>query len=148
MPPLGPQQFNLQVFDTYRTGSPDEPVDGTHIVGVVQVTINWVLNQTALTAKGVEFGPPFWQGPGHGPLVVFSEEIGGISQPVGKVAWSMVTNALTVTEQDTASNRYRWAVTPVVQLIRTYTPDDGSPSDTEVAYTASETVRGAWQPMP
>jgi|SRR5664279_1684976 hypothetical protein len=148
MPTLGPQQFNLQVFDTYNTGSPTEPLGGTHIVGIIQVTINWVLDQTDLTDKGVEYGAPFWQGPGNGPLVVYSEEIGGISQPVAKVAWSMVTNTLKEIEQDTPNHRCRWSITPVVQLVRTYTPDDGSPPDIEVVYTASDTEKGAWKTLP
>jgi hypothetical protein len=148
MPPLGPQQFNLQVFDTYNTGSPNEPVDGTHIVGIVQVTIDWNLDRTDLTGKGVEFGDPFWQGPGNGPMIVYSEEIGSGPQPVGKVAWSLTTNALKDTDQDTPNKRFRWSITPVVQLVRTYTPNDGSPPDTEVVYTASDTVKGTWRPMP
>jgi hypothetical protein len=148
MPPFGPQQFNLQVFDTYNTGSPSEPLGGTQIVGDIQVTINWVLDQTDLTAKGVEFAAPFWQGSGHGPLVVYSEEIGGNSQPVAKVAWSVTTNALKETEEDTPNKRFRWVITPVVQLVRTYTPDDGSPPDIEIVNTASDTERGAWKPLP
>jgi hypothetical protein len=31
--------------------------------------------------------------------------------------------------------------------MRSFVPKDGSPPDAEVAFTASETVRGNWMPM-
>jgi hypothetical protein len=147
MPPPGPQQFDLEVFDTFQTNDPAAPIAGTDIVGTVGVTINWNPQGTDLTAKGVDFAPALWQSPGCGPLTVYDNALGGGLQPVGTVTWSIITHVLKKIESDTPNQRQRWAITPVIQLMRSFVPKDGSPPDAEVAFTASETVRGNWMPM-
>lgn len=147
MSSTGPQEFDLEVFDTFQTNDPAAPIIGTDIAGTVGVTINWNLKGTELTAKGVEFADALWQSPGDGPLTVYDNALGGGLKPVGTVAWSVVTHALKKIEPDTPNQRQRWAITPVIQLIRNFVPNDGSPPDAEVAFTASETVRGNWMPM-
>jgi hypothetical protein len=147
MSSTGPQEFDLEVFDTFQTNDPAAPITGTDIAGTVGVTINWNLKGTELTAKGVEFADALWQSPGHGPLTVYDNALGGGLKPVGTVAWSVVTHALKKIEPDTPNQRQRWAITPVIQLIRNFVPNDGRPPDAEVAFTASETVRGNWMPM-
>jgi hypothetical protein len=147
MPPIPFQQFDLEVFDTFQTNDPAAPIAGTDIVAAVEVTINWNSPGTALTAKGVEFADAAWQSPGHGPLTVYDNVMGGGLQTVGTVAWSVVTHTLKRIEPDAPNRRQRWAITPVIQLIRSFVPHSGSPPNTEVAYTASETVRGNWMPM-
>lgn len=147
MPLTGPQQFDLQVFDTFQTNDPAAPLAGTDIVGTVGVTLNWNPQGTDLTARGVEFAPAAWQSPGRGPLTVYDNVVGGGLQPVGTVAWAVATHTLKTIQTDTPNRRQRWAITPVIQLIRTFVPKDCSPPDPEVAYTASDTVRGNWMPM-
>ena len=71
---------------------------------------------------------------------------GGL-KPVGTVAWSVVTHVAKKVETDTPNQRQRWAVTPIVQLMRLFVSKDGSPPDDEVVYTASDTVRGNWMPL-
>jgi hypothetical protein len=148
MPPVGPQQFDLPVYDTYQTYDPAAPIVGTQIVGTVGVTINWNLSGTDLTADGVQFSDPLWTGPGNGPLNVFDNAIGGGLKQIGTVSWSIVTHVLKVVETDTPNGNIRWAITPVVQLIRAFTSTIGAPSDTEVVNTNSDTVRGGWMPQP
>jgi hypothetical protein len=148
MPPLGPQQFDLSVFETYQTKDPAAPLAGTDIQGTVGVTINWNLNRTELTAQGVEFSAPLWLGPGNGPLTVFDDALGGGLRPIGTVAWSVVTHALKVVDPDPSNKQYRWAITPVIQLIRKFTSSTGGLPDTRITYTASDTVRGGWIPQP
>jgi hypothetical protein len=147
MPPTPAQQFDLEVFDTFQTNDPAAPIAGTDIVGAVGVTINWNPPGTALTAKGVEFADALWQSPGPGPLTVYDNAMGGGLQPVGTVAWSVVPHTLKRIESDTPNRRQRWAITPVIQLIRRFVPNAGSPPEAEVAYTASDTVRGNWMPL-
>lgn len=148
MPPFGPQQFDLSVFETYQTKDPAAPIVGTDIEGTVGVTINWNLNRTELTKQGVVFSAPLWLGPGNGPLSVYGDVLGGGLCPTGTVAWSVMTHTLKVVELDTPNKQFRWAITPVIQLIRTFTSKTGGPPDTEVADTASDTVRGGWMPQP
>ncbi len=145
---MGPQQFDLLVFETYQTKDPAAPLVGTHIECTVGVTIDWNLNRTELTGKGVEFLDPFWSGPGNGPMTVYDEAIGGGTQPVGTVSWSVATQVLKSVEEDAPNRRYRWAVTPELQLIRKFVSKLGEPPDTEITYTASDTVRGGWIPKP
>jgi hypothetical protein len=147
MPLTGPQQFDLQVFDTFQTNDPAAPIVGTDIVGTVGVTINWNPQGTDLTAKGVEFDDALWQSPGHGPLTVYDNALGGGLQEVGAVAWCVVTHTLKKIEPDTPNHRQRWAITPLVQLTRNFVPKDGSPPTATVAFTASDTVRGNWMPL-
>jgi hypothetical protein len=148
MPQLGPQQFDMTVYETYQTKDPAAPITGTEIQGTVSVTINWNLNRTELTDQGVVFSDPVWLGQGNGPLAVYDDAIGGGLQQVGTVAWTIKTQALKVVETDTPNKLYRWAITPEAQLIRTFTSKIGDPSDTQVTYTASDTVRGGWMPQP
>jgi hypothetical protein len=78
---------------------------------------------------------------------VYSDAIGGGVQPVGTVAWKVVTTTLKAVETDTPNKLVRSTFTPQVQLVRTFTSQTGDPPDTEVAYTATETVRGGWTPQ-
>ncbi|HXQ82423.1 MAG TPA: hypothetical protein VN775_13980 [Opitutaceae bacterium] len=148
MPPLGPQQFDLSVSETYQTKDPAAPIVGTDIQGTVSATVNWNLNRTELTDQGVVFSDPSWLGPGCGPLTVYDDGIGGGLQPVGAVAWSLKTQVLRVVEADTPNKQYRWAITPVVQLIRTITSTIGKLPDTQVTGQDSQTVKGGWLPQP
>jgi hypothetical protein len=145
---MGPQQFDLPVYETYNTKDPAAPITGIEIVGNVTVTINWNLAGTDLTDKDVVFSDPVWTAPGNGPLNVYDEAVGGGLKPIGTVAWSAQTHALKNVETDTPNKKVRWAVTPVVQLIRTVKSSTGDPDDIQVVYTASDTVRGAWMPQP
>ena len=148
MPQLGPQQFDMTVYETYQTKDPAAPITGTEIQGTVSVTINWNLNRTELTDQGIVFSDPVWLGAGNGPLAVYDDAIGGGLQQVGTVAWTVKTQAFKVVETDTPNNKYRWAITPEVQLVRTFTSKIGDPPDTQVTYTASDTVRGGWMQQP
>ena len=141
--PMGPQQFNLPVGETFQTRDPAAPGTGVIISATVGITINWNNAHTELTDKGVEFDPPQWAETGCGPLTVYSSW-GDLPPPIGRVSWSIDTHLLTKTETDTPNKRYRWAITPVVQLHRQVTMTDGTPSSSVVAYTASDTVRGDW----
>ena len=80
-----------------------------------------------------------------GPLTIY-DPASSVLPPIGRVTWSIETHVLKKVETDTPNKRYRWAVTPMVQLIRQAKMTDGSPSTTGVVYTASDTVRGAWAP--
>jgi hypothetical protein len=140
---MGPQQFDLWVGETFQTNDPASPVTGIDISATVGVTIDWNLGGSELTNKGVEFSAPQWAGPGNGPFTIYNP-VSSIPPPIGRVSWSIETHVLKKMETDTPQNRYRWAVTPVVQLIRQVTMTDGSPSTTGVINTASNTVRGGW----
>jgi hypothetical protein len=145
---MGPQQFDLSVFETYQTKDPAAPITGTEIEGAISVTINWNMNGTELTDKDVEYSDSLWIGAGNGPLTVYDEAIGGGLKPIGTVEWKTDTHTLKKVETDTPNKQVRWAITPVIQLIRTFKSTIGDPDDTEVAYTASDTVRGGWMPQP
>jgi hypothetical protein len=146
--PTGPLQFDMQVFDTYQTNDPAAPIDGAHIVATISITINWNVAGTELTNAGVVFSAPVWIGPGGGPLNVYDNTMGGGLKLIGTVTWSVNADTLKRIDTDTANQRLRWMITPVLQLIRTFKPNDGSPPDIEVAYTNSDTSYGNWTPMP
>jgi hypothetical protein len=145
---MGPQQFDLSVFETYQTKDPAAPITGTEIEGTASVTINWNMAGTELTDKDVEYSDVLWTGPGNGPLTVYDAAIGGGMKAIGTVEWNAKTHTIKVVEADTPNRQIRWAITPVVQLIRTFKSATGDPDDTEVTYTASDTVRGGWMPQP
>jgi hypothetical protein len=145
---MGPQQFDLSVFETYQTKDPAAPITGTEIEGTVSVTINWNLAGTELTDKDVQYSDASWSGAGNGPLTVYDDAMGGALVAIGTVAWTAQTHTLKKVETDTPNKQMRWAVTPVVQLIRNFKSKVGDPDDTEVTYTASDTVRGGWMPQP
>ena len=94
------------------------------------------------------FSAPLWLGPGNGPLTVYDDALGGGPTPIGKVTWSILTHTLKVAELDKSNKQFRWAITPVVQLIRTFTSMTGGPANTQVVYTASDTAKGGWMPQP
>lgn len=141
-PPL--QGFELQLFETFQTRDPAAPIVGTDIAATVGITIDWTLKGEELTDKCVRFGDPVWGGAGHGPLTVYRDVIGGSTRADATVSWSVETHVVKKVEHDGPNRRLRWAVTPVVQLIRKTVPKDGNLARAEVVYTASDTVRGAW----
>jgi hypothetical protein len=145
---MGPQEFDLQLFETYQTKDPAAPITGTEIEGTVTVTVNWNLAGTELTDKGVEFSDPVWSSAGKGPFTVYDDVFGGGMKPIGTVEWKAATHAIKNVEADAPNKQVRWAITPVVQLIRTFKSSTGDPDDTEVTNTASDTVRGAWMAQP
>jgi hypothetical protein len=145
---MGPQEFDLQLFETYQTKDPSAPITGTEIEGTVTVTVNWNLTGTELADKGVEFADAVWSAAGKGPFTVYDDVLGGGMKPIGTVEWKAATHAIKNVEADPSSKQVRWAITPVVQLIRTYKSSTGDPDDTEVTYTASDTVRGGWMTQP
>ena len=146
MPCSGPQPFDLKVYDNYQTNDPSAPLSGVDVAATTTVTVNWNAAGTDLTNKGVQFADPQWDAPGCGPLSVYADVIGGGMQKTGTVAWSVVTHVLQRMEVDTPGNRQRLAVTPVIQLLRTFTAIEGNSPEELVAFTASETVRGNWMP--
>jgi hypothetical protein len=145
---MGPQEFDLQVFETYQTRDPAAPITGTEIEGSVTVTINWNLSGTELTDKDVEFSDVAWSAAGNGPFTVYDNALGGGMKPIGTVEWKAETHAIKKVEADTPNKQVRWAITPVVQLVRAFKSTTGDPNDTEVTYTASDTVRGGWMAQP
>jgi hypothetical protein len=145
---MGPIEFDLQVFETYQTRDPAAPITGTEIQGTVTVTINWNPKGTELTDKDVVFSDAVWTGAGSGPLTVYDEALGGGLQPIGKVQWKALPRTLKVVETDTPNKQIRWAVTPLVDLVRTFKSSTGDPDDTQTTYTASDTVHGGWMPQP
>jgi hypothetical protein len=145
---MGPQQFDLTVYETYQTKDPAAPLTGTQIQGTITVTVNWNLAGTQLTDQGVTYSDTLWTGPGCGPFNVYDEALGGGLQVIGTVAWKTQTNTIKTVESDPTGNQVRWSVTPVITLVRTFKSSTGDPDDTEVTYTASDTVKGAWMPKP
>lgn len=148
MPPTGPQQFDLMLYENYLTRDPAEPLVGSDIGGAVTVTINWNPGGTDLMDKGVEFSSTLWSGAGNGPLTVYDDAMGGVLQPVGTVAWAARTRFSKGMEPDTPNNRYRWTITLIAELVRTVTSKTGNQPETEVTYTASDTAKGGWIPQP
>ena len=146
--PTGPQQFDLPVYETYLTRDPAEPLVGTDIEGTITVTINWNPAGTDLAEQGVAFSSPVWSGAVNGPLTVYDEAMGGGLQPVGTVSWSVRTQFSKAVEPDTPNKRFRWSVTPIIELVRTLKPTDGNQPDIEVTYTASDNAKGEWIPQP
>lgn len=142
--PSGPQQFDLVVYDTYKTGDPAAPIDGVNIQGTVTVTINWNPGGTDLTAEGVVFSGAVWGDAGSGPLTVYDEALGGGIQPVGTATWSVRTQSKKTMVPDTPNKRYRWTITPIVELVRTVTSTVGNPTDAEVVGNASDNAQGGW----
>jgi hypothetical protein len=145
---MGPQQFDLSVYETYQTKDPAAPITGTEIEGTVTVTINWNLAGTELTDKDVQYSDILWTGAGNGPLTVYDDALGGGMKAIGTVEWHAKTHTIKVVETETPNKQVRWAITPVVELVRTFKSTVGDPDDTGVTYTASDTVRGAWMPQP
>lgn len=143
MPPNAPQEFELQVFDKFNTHDANAPIVGTDIVGTLPITLHWNAGRTDLTKKGVEFGDATWQSPGCGPLQVYEETIGG-NQLVGDVSWSLKTRVLKKKEMDSAPRRYRWLITPVVELWRKQVRPGAKSGTTQLVYTASNSVLSAW----
>jgi hypothetical protein len=139
-PFMEPQQFELAVYETYQTKDPAAPLTGSEIQGSVAITVTWGAGPAP---PAVSFEAPAWTTVGAGPLQVFDEEIGG-AKPIGTVSWSVVTHSIVKVEPDTPAKQSRWAITPVVQLVRTFAASDGSLPVTEVTYTASDTVKGDW----
>ncbi len=148
MPTFGPQQFDLVVYDTYKTGDPAAPIDGIDIEGTVGVTVNWNSTGTDLTPQGVQFADASWGVAGNGPITLYDEALGGGVQPVGTVAWTVKTRFSKTMEPDTPNNRYRWTITPMVDLVRTVTSTIGNPKDIQVTGNASSNAKGAWIPQP
>ena len=146
--PSGTQQFDLEVFDNnYATDDPGAPLVGTNVHGTVTVTINWNSAGTDLTDKAVEFSEVHWDDPGSGPLTVYSDAMGGGVQPVGAVAWTVKTSFQKTMEKDTPNKRFRWTITPQVDLIRTFTSKIGNPNETGVIFTATDNAKGGWLPL-
>jgi len=145
--PAGPQQFDLQVYDSYQTRDPAASLEGTDIRGSVTVTINWNAGGTDVTEPAVAFSAAQWSEAGSGPLAIFDEAVGGDLQPIGMVSWKVSTQFVKTMEPDTPNKRYRWTITPMVELIRTVLSTVGNPPDAEVAYTASDTAQGGWIPQ-
>lgn len=141
---MDPQQFSLSVYETYSTKDPNGPLTGAEIEGSIDVTVQWAA--AAASQPTLAFAAPSWIGCGAGPLAVYDDEIGGL-KPIGTVKWAVETHSIFKTEPNTPEKKARWTVTPVVQLVRTFTPSDGSPPDTQVTYTASDTAKGDWFPL-
>lgn len=137
-----PQTFELWIGETFQTHDNGAPVAGVDVAATVLVTIHWDAVIAALLAQDVTFEAPRWQG-GPGPLTNYNP-IGFALPPVGRVKWGVETHVLKKTERNTPGTQTRLAVTPVVQLIRSITMTDGTPSSSGVVYTASTTVRGSW----
>jgi hypothetical protein len=147
--PSGTQQFDLDVYDNnYPTGDPAAPLVGTNIHGTVTVTINWNPAGTDLADGAVSFSPAQWDVPGCGPLTVYSDAMGGGVQPVGAVAWTIKTSFQKTAEQDTPNKRFRWIITPQVELVRTFTSTIGDPNETGAVFTATDNAKGGWLPQP
>jgi hypothetical protein len=149
MPPSGPQQFDLNLFETFDTKDPAAPQGGLNIQGQVGVTVNWNIAGTELTDKGVEYDAPLWLGPGCGPFTIFEEVLNQQPRPVGSVVWSVVTRTYKSVKQDPPNKRYRWSVTPVATLIRTVTSTQGKPPEiTQVMSAKPDPIDGNWLPLP
>ena len=145
--PSGPQTFDLQLYEVYHTGDPAAPLDGTNITGIITVTINWNAGGTDVLEKAVVFSDGDWGDAGKGPLTLYDEAMGGGTKPVGTVAWTAKPTFTKTKETDTPNNRYRWMITPVIDLVRTVTSTEGNPPEILVTYTASDNVPGGWIPL-
>ncbi len=147
--PSGTQQFDLEVYDNnYRTGDPASPLIGINIQGTVTVTIHWNAAGSDLADGSVAFAEVHWDEPGCGPLTVYSDAMGGGMQPVGAVAWTIKTSFQKTMERDTPNNRFRWTITPRVDLIKTFTSTIGAPDETGVVFTVTDNAKGGWLPLP
>lgn len=145
----GPQQFELSLGDTYPANNPADPNDDISVSVVVPVTLHWNLERTALDKeKDVQFSTPRWSGAGAGPHVVFEEKMGGRVEKVGTVEWKLASDVLRRVETNTPGKKYRLMITPVVRLMRTFTPSNGGSPRFEEVRINSSTVRGGWIPMP
>jgi hypothetical protein len=142
---MPPQQFELTVYETYTTKDPKAPITGTEIQGNVGVTIDW--GSGGASPPALTFDPASWLGAGAGPLTVYGDALGD-PKPVGTVSWDVATHSIAKTETNTPEKKSRWTITPIVQLVRTFTPCEGPQPDAEVTYTASDTAKGAWYPDP
>jgi hypothetical protein len=142
--PSGPLQFDKQVFDAFNTQAPDAPVGGTYIVGTTSITLNWNPAGTELTDQAVVFGNVRWDKSGCGPLPVYDDAMGGGMKCSGTVAWATDTDVMKKLITDAATQRVRWAITPVIRLTRTVTPIDNGPPTSDQVYEATNTVWGEW----
>jgi hypothetical protein len=146
---FGPQQFELPLSDSYPANNPADESDDLRVEVIVPVTLFWNLERTQLDEKkDVQFGAPRWLGVGSGPLPVFQQKLAGTVEKVGTVQWTVITEVLRRVETNSAGKKYRHLITPLVRLIRTFTPSNGgSPSIEEVRQNSS-TVRGDWISLP
>lgn len=140
---MAPLQFDLSLYETYQTKDANAPLTGTEIEGTVSVKVDW--GAGGATQPTAAFDPPAWNATGAGPLTVYDDVIGGV-KPIGTVSWNVATHAIVKLEPNTPEMKSRWTVTPVVQLVRTFCPADGSPTQTDITFTDSDTVKGDWFP--
>ena len=136
MSDYGPQAFEIQLSDSFRTLSPTDPLVGIDVTAVVPVTIHWNLGRTELAPrdelneKDITFGSTTWQGAGPGPHDVYEKKIDDRSEKIGCVTWSVTTDFYKVVQS--SKDKFRWLVTPCPVLLRTFIPTGGSPQTTEV----------------
>jgi hypothetical protein len=142
---MPPQQFELTVYETYQTKDPQAPITGTEIQATVGISIDWGTGGGAQPA--MTFDSPSWVGAGKGPMPVFGDALGE-PKPIGTIGWDVATHSVVKTETNTPEKKSRWTITPIVQLVRTFTPCEGTQPETEVTYTASDTAKGDWYPLP
>ncbi len=141
----GPQQFELQLIDSFPAYNPADPSDDIGVTVAIPVTLHWNLDRTELDKeKDVQFSPARWTGVGSGPHVVYEEKLAGRIEKVGTVEWKVITEVLRRVETNTPGKKYRHVITPLVRLMRTFTPSNGGSPKVEEARTAASTVRGGW----
>lgn len=147
--PLGPQQFDLVIQDTFATRNPADEVAEISPTATVPVTLFWNLDRTELDErKDVQFATVRWTGAGPGPHPVFAEGPTSAARRTGTVEWRLATEVQRRVEANAAGTKVRLIVTPLLRLLRTVTPADGGTPWTEEAGTASSTVRGNWTALP
>lgn len=136
MSQYGPQAFEIQLSDTYRTFNPADPLVGIEVTAVVPITIQWNLGRTELIPrvdlgeKDVTFAPTRWHGAGAGPHDVYAIKVGDRTEKIGTIVWSVTCDFYK--EVQSNGGRFRWLITPNPILLRTFTPIGGSPQITEI----------------
>ena len=148
--PYGPNRFNVDLFDTFATNHPNDDDGQQRVHAIVGVTVNWDFNRTQVVTSqnnpaGITFAKTQWLEAGQGPLAVYEDKIGAGSTLVGQVKWDLFFDSYPVVENDAPQNRHRNIYVIVLQLLRTFTPVNGSPQ-TVLAVDNSQRDVGIWIP--
>jgi len=144
---LGPISFTLDFTDTFATLDPQAPVNGVEVDVEVNVTVNWNIDRTALTAEGVTFEPIVWTKSGPGPHDVFADELGQPGrEKVGTIEWSLTNKVEKWTQKDGSRFRLVITVTPILMLTEK-TIDVCAPK-IEIRQTRPTPCYGSWQSIP
>ena len=143
--PLGPQQFELVIQDSFPARNPADDATDIAVTATVPVTLFWNLDRTALDEKkDVQFGTPRWTGAGPGPHAVFEAGVTNAARRTGTLEWRLVTEVLRTIETNANGAKVRPVVTPLLRLLRAHTPANGGTPQIEEVATASSTAKGAW----